>query len=171
MASPYKLAHVALSTTDVPKMRDWYVNVLEAEVVHENDFACFLTYDDEHHRVVFVKMPGADESDAESSRLLHFAFTYDTLDKLLETYTRLRDQGIKPSTTLHHGPTLSMYYRDPQDNTIELQIDVMSMKQAREFCESEVFAKNPIGITYDPEDLVNRWRDGASYEELTRYPA
>jgi len=170
MASPKKLAHIALTTDDLEKMRDWYLTVLEAEVVHENDFICFVTYDDEHHRVVFAKVPEVVKPDGAASRLLHFAFTYDTLDELLDTYTRLRDQGIKPATNIHHGPTLSMYYKDPQDNSVELQIDTMSMKAAREFVESEVFAKNPIGLSFDPEDLVNRRRGGASVEELTRYP-
>ena len=35
-------------------MRDWYCTVLGAEILHENKFICFISYDDEHHRVAFI---------------------------------------------------------------------------------------------------------------------
>lgn len=51
MASPTKLAHVVLWTTQVQDMRDWYLKVLDGRVVHQNPAGAFITYDDEHHRI------------------------------------------------------------------------------------------------------------------------
>lgn len=169
MASPKKLAHVALLTDDVKAMRDWYATVLESRVAFENAFACFTTYDDEHHRVVFVQLPGFERNEKATQHLHHIAFTYETMDELFATYERLRDAGITPYWTINHGPTLSFYYRDPMGNSVELQIDAMSMDEAAKFLESGVFEKNPIGVPFDPEDHVARRRAGASFEELVKY--
>jgi len=169
MASPTKLAHVALVTDDVAGMRDWYATVLESSVAFENDFACFTTYDDEHHRLVFVQPPGFERDEGSAQHLHHIAFTYATLEELLATYERLRDEGIVPWWTINHGPTLSFYYHDPMRNSVELQIDTMSMQDAGKFLESAAFQANPIGVAFDPEDLVARHRAGASFADLVRY--
>jgi catechol-2,3-dioxygenase len=58
MASPIKLSHVVLQTNQPRELREWYCKVLGAEIVHENDFISFISYDDEHHRVAFLN-PGA----------------------------------------------------------------------------------------------------------------
>ncbi|MAE97018.1 MAG: biphenyl 2,3-dioxygenase [Deltaproteobacteria bacterium] len=169
MVSPIKLAHVAIQTDDIGRMRDWYAAVLQSEVVFENDLACFTTYDDEHHRVVFIKTPGFTPGERAGQQLHHLSFTYAGFDDLIDTYERLRDQGIAPALSIHHGPTFSFYYRDPDGNNVELQIDTMSMDEARDFVRSEVFEANPIGIPFDPEDVLARYRAGASAEELTQY--
>lgn len=171
MASPRKLAHVALATADVARMRDWYCTVLEARVAFENEMICFTSYDDEHHRVVFARLPGFDPAPDAPQRLHHLAFTYASLGDLLATYERLREGGIEPWWTIHHGPTLSMYYRDPDGNAVELQVDVMTMDQAAEFMRSGAFARNPIGIPFDPESLLARHRAGEGAGVLLRYGA
>jgi catechol 2,3-dioxygenase-like lactoylglutathione lyase family enzyme len=169
MVSPAKFAHVALLTDDIPRMRDWYATVLGSEVVFENEIACFTTYDDEHHRVVFMKTTGFQPGERAGQRLQHFSFTYASFDDLIGTYERLRDLGIKPALTINHGPTFSYYYQDPDGNNVELQIDTMSMADARRFAAGPVFESNPFGIPFDPEDVLARYRAGASAGELTRY--
>ena len=67
---------------------------------------------------------GATEQPASNARgLEHVAFTYASLGDLLDTYERLRELGITPYWSINHGPTTSLYYRDPDGNGIELQID------------------------------------------------
>ena len=51
---PTKLAHVVFQTNRMAEMRDWYCAVLGGHVIYENPHLCFVTYDDEHHRVAFV---------------------------------------------------------------------------------------------------------------------
>jgi len=58
MALPIKLSHVVLQTNQPRELREWYCEVLGAEIVHENDFISFINYDDEHHRIAFLD-PGA----------------------------------------------------------------------------------------------------------------
>lgn len=170
MTAPRKLAHVALKTADLETARDWYATVLDADVVFENEFLCFLTYDDEHHRIALAHDP-AFEPNAAGNGLHHVSFTYEDLDGLLGTWSRLKAAGIEPVWCIHHGPTLSMYFADPMGNQVELQLDVLEPQAAREFAASETFAANPIGIEFDPAALHARHAAGESFASLTAYGA
>ncbi len=168
MASPIKLAHIALKTNDIAASSDWYRKVLDADVVFENEMLCFLTYDDEHHRVVLAQDPGY-EPGGPSAGLHHVSFTYENLDELFDTFERLQALDIQPHWCINHGPTLSMYYMDPMQNQVELQIDTMSAKEAVDFAASDTFRANPIGIEFKPEDLNARRKAGESTASLTAY--
>jgi catechol-2,3-dioxygenase len=41
-------------------MREFYLQLLGAKVSYENDWACFMTYDFEHHRIAVIAMPGIE---------------------------------------------------------------------------------------------------------------
>ena len=98
----------------------------------------------------------------------HFAFTFSGLRDLLGTWERLKALGIEPATCIHHGPTISMYYLDPDRNQVELQIDVFdSIEESNRYIEA-VFADNPIGVLFDPDDLAKRLHEGVPEEELKK---
>jgi len=63
-----------------------------------------------------------------------------------------------------------MYYRDPDGNRMELQVDCGTIEEANAFMASEAFAANPVGVAFDPEDLLARYRNGAPSDELTALP-
>ena len=98
----------------MPVMVDWYSTVLNMHVVQRNDFICFLTYDNEHHRLAIVNIEGLHEPDAKAWGLAHVAYTFRDIGELLSTWRRLKDKGIEPYRPIHHGPTISLYYRDPR---------------------------------------------------------
>lgn len=169
--SPAKLAHFVLLTQNLPRLRDWYLAVLEGRVAYEDPILCFITYDDEHHRIAIGALPGVQER-AEGLRvgLHHTAFTYHDLGDLLHTYKRLKARGIEPFWTINHGPTTSMYYRDPDGNRVELQIDnFATAEEANEFMRAN-YAENPIGILFEPGELIARFEAGEPLESLRRRP-
>ena len=43
-------------------MRNWYCALLDARVVFENDLLCFMTFDDEHHRVALLRRRPSSKS-------------------------------------------------------------------------------------------------------------
>jgi hypothetical protein len=53
---------------------------------------------------------------------------------------------------------------------MEFQVDVGTAAEATSFMASEVFAANPVGVNYDPEDLLARFRNGESEAQLLRRP-
>jgi hypothetical protein len=73
------------------------------------------------------------------------------MGEFLDNYVRLRDRGIRPFFCVNHGPTTSMYYRDPDGNRVELQIDnFATAEEGQAWMHSEAFDRNPIGVEYDP---------------------
>src|SRR3546814_6456525 len=72
---------------------------------------------------------------------------------------------------INHGPTTSMYYADPDGNQIELQVDNYDkIEDATAFFYSEAFAENPVGVEFDPDELLRRLRAGEPEEDLKRRP-
>ena len=59
---------------------------------------------------------------------------------------------------IRHGPTLSLYYKDPDGNRREFQV------------EGEAFSSNPIGVTFDPDELVEQFRKGVPERQLLARP-
>lgn len=170
--SPAKLAHVVLRVRDLPAMRDWYKTVLQADVTQETAELSFLTYDDEHHRIALLAIPGlAARDDTMRVGMDHIAFTYANVGDLLHSYERLRDAGITPFWPINHGVTLSLYYRDPEGNRIELQADAFAtMDEGKAYMRSDAFKSNPIGVMFDPEALLQRFKAGEAAESLLRRP-
>ena len=115
---------------------------------------------------------GCRKPAADSWGLNHLAYSYNSLRDLLSTYVRLRDQGIVPFRPINHGPTVSMYYHDPDGTGIELQVDTFPTKQeAQEWFGREAFKENPIGVLFDPEKLLADFEAGVPEEELLTRPA
>ena len=169
--APAKFAHAVLRTQmeQFPSMLAWWKTVLEAESSFENPFLCFMTYDDEHHRLAIAAMPGLGERPMNVNGVDHIAFTYAGLADLVVTYERLKAEEILPSTAIHHGPTLSLYYLDPDRNQVELLIDVFkNVEEIQRALSSEHFEKNPIGTIFDMDELCERFHAGVPEAELIR---
>ncbi len=87
----------------------------------------------------------------------------------MATYERLKAAGIVPVWTINHGPTTSMYYADPDGNKVELQIDNFdTAEELNAFFRSGEFARNPIGINFDPEALARRFHQGVPISDLKK---
>ena len=177
MAPPKKLAHVVYMTKRYDEMISWYQKVFEARVQYQNPVLAFLTYDDEHHRFAFINMSVVRPDSLEANipvanGVNHVGYTYADLGELLETYDRLKQQGITPYWRIHHGLTLSVYYRDPDGNRMEFQVDCCANAgEAHAYMQSDAFAANPIGVEIDPDALLTQYRNGVSPETLLLRPA
>ena len=174
---PTKLAHLVFQTNRLPTMRDWYCAVLDGRVIYENPQLCFVTYDDEHHRVAFIDFGPLANRDLEGGDLRyrptdqpglhHVAFTFASMGELLGNYERLAARGIRPFRSINHGPTTSMYYVDPDGNRVELQIDnFATAEEGQAWMLSPAFDRNPIGVEFAPDDLVRRFHAGVPVAEL-----
>lgn len=166
---PFKMAHLVFRCADRKAMVDWYRAVFQAELVFEDEVLTFITYDDEHHRLAFFNMPNLPSKSDEVTGVHHIAYSYRRIGELLSTYLRLKPLGILPFWCINHGPTTSMYFRDPEGNDIELQVDNFTdAAEAAAFFHTDTFANDPIGLEFDPEQMVEMWRSGASDIELCK---
>jgi catechol 2,3-dioxygenase-like lactoylglutathione lyase family enzyme len=171
IVSPAKLAHFVLRTGQFATMVDWYKTVFNAKPAFENDSLAFLSYDDEHHRVAILGIPGLERQPDGVAGVHHVAFTYASLKDLLENYERLAKLGIEPVYPINHGPTTSIYYADPDGNQLEFQVENFdTVEESGKFFYSEAFAQNPIGVEFDPADLLKRLRAGENEAALKVRP-
>jgi catechol-2,3-dioxygenase len=168
--APAKLAHVVLRTARFEQMIAWYETVLAARVVHADGMLAFLTFDDEHHRIAIARLPGLEDAPQPFAGTDHIAFTHADLGDLLNTYARLEGEGIEPYWCINHGPTTSMYFKDPDANRVELQIDNLATEEANRWMQSDDFGQNPIGVVFEPGDLLARYRAGEPLATLLRRP-
>jgi catechol-2,3-dioxygenase len=169
---PQKFVHVVYRTRRFEQMLAWYQIVFDARIQYQNPALAFLTYDDEHHRFAFANLAVLQPDGAETDRrgligVDHVAYTYGSLNDLLENYTQLKAKGITPYWCVHHGVTISMYYADPDGNQMEFQVDAFgSSEEANSFMCGPINAANPIGVEYDPEDWLVRIRAGAPLSDF-----
>jgi catechol 2,3-dioxygenase-like lactoylglutathione lyase family enzyme len=170
MAVPSKFAHVVYKTHKFDEMIEWYTQVFNAKVQHRDDRLAFLTYDSEHHRFAFINLGKPHDEQTprrdSDSGVHHVAYTWSNLGDLIDTYKRLKANGILPAQPIRHGLTLSLYYADPDRNMMEFQIDLMEPQAANDFMGGAAFAKNPIGERFDPDELVTRYEAGMPVDDL-----
>lgn len=169
MVKPVKFAHVVYQTRRFAEMIAWYEAVFEARVVHQDPALAFMTYDDEHHRFAFANLDVLAQDGGPDDRgtvgVNHVAYTYASVSDLLDTYERLKAAGIEPYWSIHHGITLSNYYRDPDGNRMEFQVDAEAG-----YMDGPTFADNPIGVEVDMEDLLAKRRSGTNEADLLAMP-
>lgn len=177
MVAPSKFAHVVFSTHRFEEMIGWYMRVFEATVRHRDERLAFLSYDEEHHRMAFVNLgagpatAGAPAGMAEPPApgkvgVHHLAYTWNGVAELVDTYKRLKGYGIAPAWPVRHGMTLSLYYRDPDANMLEFQVDLLDADAATDFMQGPAFAANPIGEAFDPDELAARFDAGEPVDAL-----
>jgi catechol-2,3-dioxygenase len=167
------LHHVNLKTVRLDAMVEWYGRVLGMVINHISTTGAWLTNDAANHRLALLAVPGLadDENKLSHTGMHHVGFEYASMEDLLDTYLRLKGDGIVPHGCLDHGMTTSFYYVDPDGNSVELQCDNFqgNWAQSAEFVRSAPeFAANPIGIHIDPERLVAARSQGLAAAEIHR---
>jgi catechol-2,3-dioxygenase len=166
------LHHVTIKTSRLDEMIKWYEFVVGAKVQFRDQGAAWMTNDVANHRVAFLSVPGLsnDPQKTQHNGMHHLAFEYDNFEDLMSSYDRMRKGGVEPAFCLDHGLTMSLYYRDPEGNFVELQSDNFSdWKLSGEFMRtSPDFAANPIGTFFDPAKVYDEFKSGADFKTLQK---
>jgi len=166
------LHHVSLKTNQLQTMIAWYSTVAGFRVMHQFEGGAWLTNDAANHRLGLLCSPQLSDDPQKLLRtgMHHTAFEFPSLDRLLDNYVRLKAAGIEPHATLDHGMTISLYYADPDGNSVELQADACGdWSQSSKFLATDSFTDNPIGTTVDPDKLVAARDQGTNAAELHRH--
>ena len=164
------LHHVTMKTSRLDEMINWYALVVGTQVQFRNETAAWTTNDGANHRIAFLAVPGLSD-DADKIRhngMHHCAFEYKSFAELMSTFDRLRQTGVEPAFCLDHGMTVSLYYKDPEGNFVELQSDNFSnWKLSSEYMRSSPqFAANPIGVYFDPARVYEAFKSGTDFKTL-----
>lgn len=166
-----KFAHVVLQTSLLDEMRDWYCAVLDAHIVYEGHGLCFVTFDDEHHRVALMGAPvQLEPRNPGAAGMHHTAYTFASLEELLDRYESLKSHGIEPKVAIQHGVTTSLYYQDPDGNFVELQIDNFARpEEATAYMHGPEYGNNPVGVAFVPELMREALGKGTPVSEITTH--
>jgi catechol 2,3-dioxygenase len=166
------LHHVNIKTTRLEEMTAFYGLVTQMEVVFTSPGISFLRNDHANHRIALISLPDFTDDPGKLARagMHHVAFEHETVVALVEAYRRLRDEGVVPHLCVDHGMTLSMYYVDPDGNSLELQCDSFGDWAASTewMTSSQDFVANPLGTFFDPEQLAVACDETPSLAELHR---
>lgn len=159
------LHHVNLKTTRVKEMAAWYATVIGMKVNLQGPDGVLMSNDAAHHRLALINLPGLADDSGKTlhSGMHHSAFEYPSVDGLVDTYERLKGEGILPHACFDHGMTMSFYYADPDGNSVELQYDTFG-----DWDKSTAFMRTikEEAVAVNPELVVAARRAGASAEEI-----
>jgi catechol 2,3-dioxygenase len=166
------LHHVTIKTSRLDEMVAWYTLVIGAQVQFKDRHAAWMTNDGANHRIAFLAVPGLEDDDdkVRHNGVHHCAFEYDSFADLMSSFDRMRGAGIMPAFCLDHGLTISLYYKDPEGNFVELQSDNFSdwARSSEWMRTSPDFAANPIGTFFDPARVYEKFQAGVDFKSLQK---
>ena len=112
------LGHVGIYVKDVQKMVEFYTDVLGMTLTDRGvgDRGVFLSGrpHEEHHEFVL------SQSDELKTHAQQISFTTGSLTDLKAIYGRIKDYGCNIDRIVNHGIAFGCYFRDPEDNRIEV---------------------------------------------------
>jgi len=122
-----QLTHVGLYVHDIVTMEEFYTRVLgllatDKGVSPRNNAAMvFMSADPRTHHQ-FVLVSGRPE-DARFSTVNQVSFTVGSLGELREVRDRALAHGASGMRVTTHGNAWSIYFNDPEGNTVEAYLD------------------------------------------------
>jgi catechol 2,3-dioxygenase-like lactoylglutathione lyase family enzyme len=118
-------SHMGIFVADVARMADFYTRLLGFTVTDRGKLGSFdlvfLSRDPrEHHQIVLVSgRPG----ELAFNPINQISFRMAEFSGLREMHKRLLAEGVEELSPVSHGNALSVYFRDPEGNRIELFVD------------------------------------------------
>lgn len=143
-----QLTHMGINVYDIKKMEEFYTQVLGLVVTDRGkgkNFKAdlvFMSVDPHtHHQVALAS--GRDPESPKST-INQISFHLESLDDLRVMYRRVKEFGVQALRPLNHGVSWSVYFFDPEGNTVELYVD------------SPWYIAQPHGDPFDPELSTER---------------
>ncbi len=128
MTAPLRpeLTHAGIYVRDLARMTRFYTEIMNLVISDKgHGFSMpvnivFLTADPtKHHQFVLAE----GRKDDGPSTVNQLSFKVETLDQLRTMYQRVKGEDVKSLRGINHGNAWSVYFEDPEGNTIELYMD------------------------------------------------
>lgn len=119
----FSLNHVGIYVIDIDLMTEFYTSFFGFVITDRRDHVNpirFLTMSpDEHHQLLLAsgRKPGSD------STVNQISFLMEDFPSLRRVYDKATtDERVRKVWTLDHGNSWTVYFKDPEDNTIECYV-------------------------------------------------
>ena len=120
-----QLSHCGVYARDIDTMVEFYTKTIglvvsDRGISSRGGELAFMTAAPGHHHQLVVVSGRAPEGVSTVNQL---SFKVADLDQLKQTHRRARDAGITGIRQTSHGNALSIYFPDPEGNTVEIYMD------------------------------------------------
>ena len=166
-------SHTVIKTRDMAKMVSFYEDVLGFEVSDRGplmgdsgpEIVFMSQIGDDHHQVAFSELR-TDEGPSNS--VDHIAFRVASITDVREMMERVeKDDRVAAGAPITHGNALSVYFKDPEENGIEV------------FCDTPWHVRQPVVAGWDPslsdEEVLAaveaQFRDAPEFQPMENYLA
>jgi catechol-2,3-dioxygenase len=129
MAPALSFSHIGIYVRDLERMADFYTRVLgfavsdrgELDTPHGKVALVFLTRDPrDHHQIVLAS--GRPDS-LPFNPINQISFRVQDFAGLRELHRAIQSEPVSEISPVSHGNALSVYFKDPEGNRIELFVD------------------------------------------------
>lgn len=155
-----RIGHVHLKVADLDRALNFYVGVLGFELQQNyGPGAAFVSAGGYHHHIGLNtwESKGGSPPPPGTTGLFHTAILYPTKADLARAFKRVLDAGVPLDGAADHGVSLALYFRDPDQNGIELYWDRPEAEWPRDAAGKLTMSNGPI----DLEALLKLANSGA----------
>jgi catechol 2,3-dioxygenase len=124
-----ELGHILVRVLDLDRSKKFYTEVLGFKILEEDPEhgGTFLALDGQSHSIDLFQVKDVDAAQGQTPGvrgLGHIAFRVESEDALKEAYATLQDQGVEITRTIDHVGQKSLYFNDPDGNTLEIYYEL-----------------------------------------------
>ncbi len=123
-----RMGHLVLRVKDIERSKRFFEEILHFPVVGQNERGMvFFSTDvkDNHHMLALMPAKeGAAAPGPENIGMHHVSFELGTFAELQNAYRTFKEKGVNVCYTTFHGVTKSVYFNDPDGNTLEVYCNV-----------------------------------------------
>jgi len=112
-----KLGHVGIYAQDLPRLREFYTDVVGLQITDEAPNAVFMSSDPDREHHEFVLFAGTPE---QKTCVQQISFSCEKLEDIVEYYNRFKDNHVRFRSVTSHGNAVGLYFFDPEDNVCEV---------------------------------------------------
>lgn len=120
-------SHFGVYVTDTQRMVDFYTQVFDLTITDrgqgrtfKNELIFMSASQDQHHQLVLAS---GRPKEATFSTVMQLSFMVPNIQSMRDIKAKALERGATQMRGLNHGNALSIYFADPEGNTVEVYID------------------------------------------------